>query len=625
MLRRLLPLTLLVLAAAVPSAQARTYDFGTIGPPTAKPVSSKAILHKAEAVRNGHAGKSGRELTPLLKILAERLPRLHGRDLARATRLLSRPTIGDNAPGEGNAYTVPEHNPPLCSAHFCIHWVDTTVDAPPLTDDNHNGIPDYVETMDNVFEYVYSVENGQLGWRPPKPDAGLGGNNLTDVYIKDLGGQGIYGYSSPDPRQTGHSQYAYLVMENDYSAAQYPKYGGNPLPPMEVTAAHEYNHVLQFGYDYAQDTWMFESTAVWMEDKVYTDINDYLQYMTPWAQLSFLPMTQFNSLDQSDPYNIKVYGDTVWNRWIDAHYGADAVRNAWERSLLTQPRSFAPAAYDSALRARGTTFYNVFARLATDTAEWHDSNTDFAEGNTFPDMQRVLDKQTDQPITLNANDGSVRGRLSHTSFGLVNVGLTQAPRIKLVLNSTHGPQMAAALVCRQGDEFAGFSTDSLALLPKGGLVTATLDNPGRCSRITAVLINADGRTTGRFSRTLQDWEWKSDQIPISAHISTDFTPPAVRRRSPRANAHGVSTTSALKITFSEPLSGLDSSHVTLVGPGGHKVRVRIKRHDGTSIQIIPVRHLHSGSHYTIRLGAVQDGGGNLLPPAARSWGFKTGR
>src|SRR5206468_2337700 len=162
----------------------------------------------------------------------------------------------------------------------------------------------------------------------------------------------------------------------------------------------EYNHVLQFGYDFAQDTWMFEATAVWMEDRVYNDVNDYLQYMAPWAQLSFLPITQFDANDQTDPYNIKVYGDSVLNRWIDSPYG------------------------------------------------------------------------------------------------LVNVAPTNAPRIRLVFHTARGPQMAVALVCRVGDESGGTSTASVAQLPHGGLATLALDNPGRCARITAVLINADGRTTG---------------------------------------------------------------------------------------------------------------------------------
>ena len=210
----------------------------------------------------------GTEVTPLLKQLALKLPRLQGAERKRAIGLLARPTQGEGSSNELEYETG--EAVPLCSDHFCIHYVKTTDDAPPLTDANHNGVPDYVETMDGVFEHVYAVENVELGWRAPNSDGTRGCHKnappncagKADVYIKEIGSQGIYGYSAPDPQQRSNSQAAYLVMDDDYNTTQFPRYDGDPLPPMEVTAAHEYNHVLQFGYDTAQDTWMFESTAV---------------------------------------------------------------------------------------------------------------------------------------------------------------------------------------------------------------------------------------------------------------------------------------------------------------------------------------------------------------------------
>src|SRR4051794_4296789 len=252
MLRRLLPFLLLLAVLALPSgAGAATQHFRTPSSPD-DAVTPKQALRKAAAAVSGQAGH-GRELTPLLKDLAVKLPALTGADRRLAQRLLARPTLGETASNE-DGYSVGEHSPPLCTAHFCIHWVDTTADAPPSFG--------YVQTMSQVFEQVYDVENNQLGWRPPASDGARGcpGSapdcmNKTDVYIKNVGGQGVYGYSAPDPGQGQTlSQHAYLVMDNDYSAAEFPKYGGNPVEPMEVTAAHEYNHVLQFAYDVAQDT-----------------------------------------------------------------------------------------------------------------------------------------------------------------------------------------------------------------------------------------------------------------------------------------------------------------------------------------------------------------------------------
>ena len=53
----------------------------------------------------------------------------------------------------------------------------------------------------------------------------------------------------------------------------------DPTVPSRSPAAHEYNHILQFGYDSSPDTWMFESSATWAEDKVFTGVNDWHLYM----------------------------------------------------------------------------------------------------------------------------------------------------------------------------------------------------------------------------------------------------------------------------------------------------------------------------------------------------------
>src|SRR5438270_3365096 len=87
-------------------------------------------LHRAKAALTGHGVKTGFEVTPLLKELVVRLESLHGRDHAEARRLLERPTDMANDPA-GSGYSVDEHNPPYCTVHFCIHWVDSPPDAPP--------------------------------------------------------------------------------------------------------------------------------------------------------------------------------------------------------------------------------------------------------------------------------------------------------------------------------------------------------------------------------------------------------------------------------------------------------------------------------------------------------------
>src|SRR3954452_19361634 len=165
---------------------------------------------------------------------------------ARPTEDRPRPT--DDPDPNRNAYSVPEaKNSPACGRHFCVHWVDQGLDAPNLSDRNGNGIPDFVERVLRVAEHVHQVENGKLGWREPRSDGHQGGRNgKTDVYLSQIDGE-LFGYAAPDRGQGKKGRiprrlHGYLVLDNDYSAFEFP--GTKPSNDLEVTFAHEYNHIL---------------------------------------------------------------------------------------------------------------------------------------------------------------------------------------------------------------------------------------------------------------------------------------------------------------------------------------------------------------------------------------------
>ncbi len=55
--------------------------------------------------------------------------------------------------------------------------------------------------------------------------------------------------------------------------------GHTPIENLQVTVAHEYFHAIQFAYDYFEDGWCMEATAAWVEDEVYDEVNDNVQYL----------------------------------------------------------------------------------------------------------------------------------------------------------------------------------------------------------------------------------------------------------------------------------------------------------------------------------------------------------
>ena len=629
--RRLLPLLLLTAVLALPAAAgAATVRLDTSPGLDPLPDSPRALLREAEALKSGEERARGQELTPLLKELAVQLPELEGEQRARAVALLERPTMGEGTRADDGEYRV-EEEPPLCSEHFCIHYVGSTDDQPPSFE--------YVQTMSSEFEYTYAVENVEMGWNPAKPDGARGcpGRadscmNKVDVYIKDIGDRGLYGYAAPDPNQDSFSQYAYLVLDNDYAEQIFRTYP-DPLMPLQVTAAHEYNHVLQFGYSVVQELWMFEATASWIEEEVYPDINDYFQYMPGWAQLSQLPLT--NEAGGSDQFVAKTYGSAVWNQWIDTQFGRDTVRVAWEQALRVRPRGFSPAAYDRAFQAHGEDWFRVFTGFAADTAEWRASNSQFdAEDHAqFPDMQRARG-ENNRLVRLAAGGPGGVARLLHSAYVLVDVAPSNAGRLKLIGNLPRGARGAIALIGRTGDAVGGTYVVAMKRMRRGGTNTVVLDQPGQYSRITAVLINGDSRQKGRGFGG--DWDWVGDRDtdgdgfedtgpPFTTFVSTDFDSPSLEHRSPSRGKRGVSRSAPVKVRFSESMAFVNGRTAVLLGPGDKKVKARVDA-DGDELTIRPRSRLRPRTWYEVTLSAdITDRGGNRIPAASRFWDFRTGR
>ena len=240
------------------------------------------------------------------------------------------------------------------TANFRIHYVTSTVDAPDLTDLNGNAIPDYVETVGKVFEYVYSFVVYNLGYKKPPEDGMRGGDSKYDVYLKEIEKYKVLGWADPEgPTARGtRTYYSFIVIDNDYS-----KYG---LDILKVTASHEYFHAIQFGYDAIEDDWWMEATATWMEDEVYDDINDYVNY------LNGVYYRWFDYPDKSlnHPYGLHKYGSSIFCKYLterqSGSWGAGIIKEIWEGCI---GRTQSIDAIDSVLKAKGTSLEKEFSKF----------------------------------------------------------------------------------------------------------------------------------------------------------------------------------------------------------------------------------------------------------------------
>ena len=461
-------------------------------------VAPQAALAGAQAALDPEPGASApvRDVTLALRDLTAALPRLDGADRRAARRLLARPT--DSPDPYGDTWKVPEA-PPLCSPHFCVHYVTTTDDAPNLTDiAPANGVPDFVESVAATAEYSYSVENGPLGWPQAKSDGQLGGSSATDVYLANVGPDGFFGYAATDPSQKcTRSCFAYLVLDDDFSKAEFGY--DDPALPLRVTLAHEYNHVIQYGLDAFEDGWLFESTATWAEEEVFPADNDYLNYVRAFAQHPGTPLTQFDGAG-----GLKIYGAATFQHWLDDAYGPEVVVGSWLANA--DPADFAVAAVDASVRKRGGRgFDGEFARFAAASAEWRSAGG-FPDAAEYPDVKRQG--------KLSAGGRPARFALDHTAYRLLDVKRARGPRLKLTVDGERGVATAIALV---GRDASGAVTRKVKRLGKAAKGSVALTDPSRFERITAVVVNTDAKVRG-YSRAQRDWIYVNDNVRFEASL-----------------------------------------------------------------------------------------------------------
>jgi hypothetical protein len=460
---------------------------------------ASAELEEAVAALTA-SGPEALDPTDELRDLAVAVPYLEGSERRRALNILARPPDGQGDFFGGN-WPASADEETEGSAHFVTHWPEIPgcaapeqdCDEPDLTDDSGNGVPDYIDEVIASVEKSFDVENGDLRWPRAKGDGGRGGNSKVDVYVADICEEGsdrcIFGYAAPDDRSNQCERppfrcFAYLVLDNDYQPAEfdYP----TPEIPLRVTAAHEYNHILQFRLDAQLDGWMFESTAVWSEEHVFPAADDWLFYVRAWRRQPHQSITKLGAGG-----GLRIYGSAVWNHWLErgAGYGADVVLDSWRKGRKSKPRDFAIGAYDLGIkRNRGPGFAKEFARFTAATAEWRLPRFGFPDRRSYQDVKRKG--------SLGRGATTRRFALDHASYRLFRVKPGSANRLQLTVRAPRRVATGIALVARRGGVESGKVKIKRDFASGGGKLRVRLRRAQGFERITAVVTNGDGRVSG---------------------------------------------------------------------------------------------------------------------------------
>ncbi len=387
-------------------------------------------------------GETGREATLALRDLALLRGALDQGERGRADALLARPTDGGGG-AYGSGYTVPEQTP-LCDDTVCVHRVARSPDR--ATESYARLV---LRTVGHVAQTYLDA-----GYRPPESDGTRGGSSKTDLYLADLGEASVYGYctTDPAPEPRPHHTWAYCVLDNDYALEQYRS--RTPLENLRVTAAHEYFHAVQFGYDVTEDPYLLEGTATWAEDEVYDDIDDNVGY------LRYGPMSKPGAVLDQNRNGLEVYGAWSFFRFLTERFPArqgtmpTVVRDVWRQ---------ADAAGDArdlySLRAIGAA---LTRRSSTVAAQF----TDFSVANRRPARTYAEARANRYPAAQlagsvrlgpSARTWSARRRThhltSHTFRFTPEPGLDARWRLRVDLDlppARRGSQVRATVVGRDG-------------------------------------------------------------------------------------------------------------------------------------------------------------------------------
>ncbi len=208
------------------------------------------------------------------------------------------------------------------SGFFELHWDDSGSHAVPQEDLSGNGYPDYIDSAAVILDHVREIEVEQMGYSPPP---GEDGNAAIPyhIYFTNHVRYGITRMVNIIQANLPAITYtSYIEMDNDYAEYDFNTKG---LDGLKVTAAHEFHHAIQLGYNFREDDiYFFEMTSTWMEEYIYPEINDYFNYLD-----YFFKIVSNSRFDLDHLYY--PYANSIYLQMLETQYGASIVRSIWDK------------------------------------------------------------------------------------------------------------------------------------------------------------------------------------------------------------------------------------------------------------------------------------------------------
>lgn len=229
------------------------------------------------------------------------------------------------------AAPVLENEATLTSANFVLHYATTGTDAPtpgfPYT------LATWVQQVSDTFEQTRAIYQNTYGYRSP-PVAPY------HVYLRSLAALKIYGQTTTEaavPSAGFPNAYSSNIeIDKDFTDPIYTRspVRFTPLQSLQITAAHEFHHAIQFGYSILFDVWYAEATSTWYEDELYDGVNQLYNYIPGWFNNSARSLDNFIFPPGDTSQNTALgygYGRWIFNRYLAEQHGSDMIRLVWEK------------------------------------------------------------------------------------------------------------------------------------------------------------------------------------------------------------------------------------------------------------------------------------------------------
>ena len=365
----------------------------------------------------------------------------------------------------------------LDNGYFRFHYTTTGTHAVANSDTNNNSIPDYIDYIVNVFAYVASTQLDSFSYSEPPSDSWYpanednGGSNHYDIYIRNLESN-VYGYVAPENfAQSGdfgdnenssatelNALTSYMALRNNYNG-----FPGTQEESIKVTAAHEFHHSIQSGYDGFEAQWIMEATAVAMEEQVYDEINDCYQYLPSWFN------EPHKALDhQSDHW----YGSFIYAQYIYEHLGGYlTLRKIWQKSILNDSYygDYSHRAISLALSNEGSSFSDVLNKMVVANRIMSSNNNagvfTYEEAEAYPILNGPA---TYTEITYTAGTPQAITSTNLNRFASQYTRLNSSDPVIASLTNTSGPSTDLnmhAIISYENDSWTVYSGNQINIDP----------------------------------------------------------------------------------------------------------------------------------------------------------------